>query len=44
VRRTLVSKEVNPLTGELAEIFKWDAKEDKIYPESVDEVISRSVR
>jgi len=44
VRRAIVSKEVNPLTGELIEIFRWNAKEDKIYPESVDEVISRSVR
>ena len=44
VRRAIVSKEVNPLTGELVEIFRWNAKEDKIYPESVDEVISRSVR
>jgi len=44
VRRAIVSKEVNPMSGELAEVFRWDAKEDKLYPESVEEVISRSVR
>ncbi|MGC8557790.1 MAG: type II/IV secretion system ATPase subunit, partial [Nitrososphaeria archaeon] len=44
VRRAMVSKEVDPLTGELTEIFRWDPRDGRMRPETVEEVISRSAR
>jgi len=35
----MTGEEVNPMTGELVEIFRWDPKEDRIHPEIVDAVI-----
>mgnify|MGYP001772604344 CR=1 FL=1 len=44
VRRAIVSKEVDPMTGKLTELFRWDAREDKILPDSASEIAERSVR
>ncbi len=44
VRRAIDVQEVDPMTGSLVEIFRWSAKEDKIYPATAEEVVKRSVR
>jgi flagellar protein FlaI len=44
VRRAIASKEVDPITGELVEVFRWDPVNDRILPESAAEVADRSVR
>ncbi len=44
VRRAMLSKEVDPMSGELKEVFRWSPKDDNIYPESAEEVVDRSVR
>ncbi len=44
VRRALVSKEMNNMTGELIDIFRWNGKEDKILPDDPAEVAKKSYR
>ncbi|MGC9145080.1 MAG: type II/IV secretion system ATPase subunit [Nitrososphaeria archaeon] len=44
VRRATVSKEVDPMNGNLTEIFRWDPRADMIFPEEAERVAENSVR